>query len=98
MSAPLSTRQINKTKWMDTAKFAVENELSVGDNTIIEIIRTGWVYLVYPNYNDKIVYCQTYKIAADPFNIKKSLYDYTINNGHLINSFQLTFTELTEYV
>ena len=28
----------------------------------------------------------TYKIAGDPCKIKKDLYNYTVNNGHLIDA------------
>ena len=47
---------------------------------------TGWVYLMERTRQDNIFRCMTYKLGVDPFKIKKDLYNYTVNNGQLIEA------------
>lgn len=88
------TRQINREKWIQGAKNILENGLQPGDDCIIEKTHSGWIYMVFPNYQNQVIYCQTYKIAGDPFNIVDQFYNYMINNGTLMDSHPINFNDL----
>ena len=56
------------------------------NNIIVSWFYTGWVFIIDLDQNDSNkFYCRTYKIGVDPSKIKKELYNYTKNNGTLIN-------------
>ena len=91
---PQYTRQINREKWIEGAKFVLENGLQPGDNCIIEKTHKGWIHVVFPNYRRQVVYCQTYKIKGDPFDIKTEFYNYMMNNGVLMDSYPIPFDNI----
>ena len=80
---PKNFRQIGNQKW----EYAIN--VMNNDNSHCIIVSqhfTGWVYLSQ-KMNDKKFRCMTYKLNVNPFEIKNQLYNYTISNGNLVDSF-----------
>ena len=80
---PRATRQIGQQQWMAAANILKSEQTNCA---IVSCHFTGWVYLMERTREDNIFRCMTYKIAGDPCKIKNGLYDYTVNNGHLIDA------------
>ena len=78
-----ATRQIGEQHWMAAANILKSEQINCA---IVSFHFTGWVYLIEKTRQDNIFRCMTYKIAGDPCKIKKDLYNYTVNNGHLIDA------------
>ena len=78
-----ATRQIGEQHWMAAANILKSEQINCA---IVSCHFTGWVYLIETTRQDNIFRCMTYKIAGNPCKIKKDLYNYTVNNGHLIDA------------
>ena len=87
MTSPCTPyRQIGFPKWENAIYNIIKYKHQSGDDTIVSTHSNGWVYIVQPDHNMNTFNCLTYKILTDPFQIKKELYNYVINNGALMDT------------
>ena len=80
-NTPAIGRQIGGQHWIKAANLLRNEER---DRIIVSCHYTGWVYLMEMTQKKNIFKCLTYKMGTDPCKIK-DLYNYTINNGYLID-------------
>ena len=80
---PQASRQIGEQHWMTAANIL---EMEQKTRAIVSCHYSGWVYLMEQTNQDNVFRCMTYKLGVDPFKIKKDLYNFTINNGQLIEA------------